>query len=309
MGRSPRVALLALVAVGALLLAGCSDDDSTESSSDGTTGTTAATDDTMADVASTDVQTVAIDGGDFSYDGVPSEIPAGAVTVELTNTGEEEHQATILAVPDGQAPEEYLAAAAAAGGVPDDAEFFGGPNGVEPGQTRSATTALDAGDYVVVCFIPSPSDGIPHAVKGMVAPFTVTEGDAPAELATEDQQIELLDYSFDLPDDLDPTAPVTIRNVGEEPHELVAYRVADGSTYDDALALLTTPPGTGATPPEPFPLAGGSGVAAMSPGVANGTDLEMTDGTYVLICFLPDADGLPHFLRGMVQPFEVGGDG
>ena len=307
MRRTRGGALLAVVAVGALLLTGCSDDDSDESS-EGSTGTTAVTDDTMADATSAEITTVAIDGSDFAYDGVPAEIPAGQVAVELTNTGAEEHQATILQIPAGQTTEEYLAAAAASGGIPDGSEFFGGPNGVEPGATNSATTVLDAGDYVFICFIPSPSDGIPHAAKGMVAPFTVTEGEGPAELAEEDQQIDLIDYSFDIPDDFDPSAPVTVRNAGEEAHELVAYKVADGSTYDDALAVLTTPPGSGAAPPDPFPIAGGSGVAAMSPGVANDTDLGMTEGTYVLICFLPDADGIPHFAKGMVQPFEVGGE-
>jgi hypothetical protein len=42
-----------------------------------------------------------------------------------------------------------------------------------PGADHFLQFDLDPGDYVLVCFVPSP-DGTPHFMQGMVATVTVT---------------------------------------------------------------------------------------------------------------------------------------
>jgi hypothetical protein len=44
---------------------------------------------------------------------------------------------------------------------------------VSPGVPAWATLHLEPGSYVAVCFVPA-ADGTPHALKGMVTPFTVS---------------------------------------------------------------------------------------------------------------------------------------
>ena len=60
--------------------------------------------------------------------------------------------------------------------------FTGGPSGIGPGGQSEAVVDLQAGDYVLLCFI-AGADGIPHLAKGMVQPLTVTvpPSDRPAE--------------------------------------------------------------------------------------------------------------------------------
>jgi uncharacterized cupredoxin-like copper-binding protein len=48
---------------------------------------------------------------------------------------------------------------------------------------------------------------------------------------------------------------------------------------------------------------GGPGV--VDPGLQNQVILELTPGQYVLLCFIPSHDGVPHVAKGMVRPIEV----
>ena len=41
------------------------------------------------------------------------------------------------------------------------------------------------------------------------------------------------------------------------------------------------------------------------PGAAQTTTMTLEAGDYVLICFVPYAQGVPHFARGMVRELTV----
>ena len=41
------------------------------------------------------------------------------------------------------------------------------------GQTAESMVDLPDGEYVLICQVSSPDDGVPHALKGMVKPLTV----------------------------------------------------------------------------------------------------------------------------------------
>ncbi|MEZ4529990.1 MAG: hypothetical protein R2855_03080 [Thermomicrobiales bacterium] len=42
-----------------------------------------------------------------------------------------------------------------------------------PGQDQSSELDLAPGTYIAVCFIPDMATGMPHAMMGMAASFTV----------------------------------------------------------------------------------------------------------------------------------------
>ncbi len=50
----------------------------------------------------------------------------------------------------------------------------GGIVGLEKGAHAFFTATLDAGDYVLVCFLPDSKDGKPHFVHGMVQALKIT---------------------------------------------------------------------------------------------------------------------------------------
>ena len=67
----------------------------------------------------------------------------------------------------------FLMAGEEAGGPPPFM-FFGGAAPMNAGMTAWYEMDLDAGDYGLICFIPSPaSDGAPHFMLGMTAQLTV----------------------------------------------------------------------------------------------------------------------------------------
>lgn len=63
------------------------------------------------------------------------------------------------------------------GGLPGwffNVEFSGGPGLIDPGKTAIATVDLEAGTYVIECYVKSP-DGKFHSLRGMVDQIIVTE--------------------------------------------------------------------------------------------------------------------------------------
>jgi uncharacterized cupredoxin-like copper-binding protein len=87
-----------------------------------------------------------------------------------------------------------------------------------------------------------------------------------------------------------------VRNDGTEMHELVLFRMPEGMTLDDIKA---DPEGT--IPEDAF-----VGAAFAAPGEQ--TDLVLVGlepGKYVAVCFIPTAEGTPHYAEGMIAEFEV----
>ncbi|MGZ4705134.1 MAG: hypothetical protein ACXWCM_09720 [Acidimicrobiales bacterium] len=103
------------------------------------------------------------------------EIPAGFRgdgSVSIRNEGHEAHEVALLRLADGKA----VGDAFAWYGKPEGPPPFtaaGGIGVVSPGVPAWASLHLEPGNYVAVCFVPGP-DGAPHALKGMVTPFTVS---------------------------------------------------------------------------------------------------------------------------------------
>jgi hypothetical protein len=113
--------------------------------------------------------------------------------------------------------------------------------------------------------------------------------------------VEAKEYSFGLPKEVPSgTVEFTLKNTGKELHIAALERIKDGKTFADATKDLqsTTPPADPAAEEV-------GGISATSPaGTANVT-LKLTPGSYFFACFVPAADGAPHFAKGMLQPFTV----
>jgi plastocyanin len=292
--RALRGLVLGGVAVASLLVAGCGSDDTATASADETTTTST----TVAPIPEVEV---AVHGGDqeFAFDTDLTTVPAGPVKVTLTNHGTLEHQAMLVRLEDGVDLARFAQEAAADTTglkVLDLIDGYGGPNLAAPdGGTSSSTQTLDAGNYLLICFIPGP-DGTPHAAKGMVKPFTVTEAEhEPAKAVKAD--ISLLDFAFST-QSLHAGRTITVVNKGKQPHEIGVYRLHDGATFEEFKAA------TAAGKPQPADPAGGLGLVKVG-GTASFT--APAAGRYVLVCFMPDVagSGAPHFMLGMMSEVTI----
>lgn len=114
--------------------------------------------------------------------------------------------------------------------------------------------------------------------------------------------VQATEYSFSAPDSL-PGGLTTIRltDTGKEPHEVQLFRLNSGVTTDQFQTALKNP-----NPAEVLKLTtADGGVAAVDPGGTAESVMDLLPGQYYLVCFLPDANGIPHLVHGMVKPLTV----
>jgi hypothetical protein len=121
------------------------------------------------------VTAVAVSGVEYAFEFDEADITDGNIAFEFSNDGEEEHELIVVKVNDEFDLDAILAAGESEGeelppGVEEEVGFtFAAPGGnanlVPEGE-------LTAGDYAMVCFIPTP-DGEPHAAEGMHSEFSI----------------------------------------------------------------------------------------------------------------------------------------
>jgi len=109
------------------------------------------------------------------------------------------------------------------------------------------------------------------------------------------------DYKFDAPDSV-PAGMTTVHLVdnGSEMHHVAFVRLNDGKTMADVATAMKN------QGPMPMWAVDHGGVNPSHPGGGMSSATQMLEpGNYALICFIPSADGVPHFAKGMVRPLTV----
>lgn len=311
--RSQRAVVVAAIAL--LLFAACTSDSGTATTGQplsAASSSSSSSESSSSSAAAAPVTRVQLTGKEYSYtpDAVNGSaptgditVPAGPVEVVLNNAGTEEHQASIIRLNDGVTPQQFAAAGATdPTGVAAFNLFtaYGGPNATPAGALNGSTQVLSQpGNYLFVCFIPGP-DGVPHAAKGMVLPFTVTPP-ASTQTLTAGSTVGANEFSFKVPDKV-KSGQLGFTNNGTQAHELAVYKLADGKTINDARTFLSTQ-----NPSGPPPFSPNGGIGPIAPGATATTNINLDKGSYIFICFLPDVsgNGAPHFTKGMLQEVDV----
>jgi len=255
---------------------------------------------TMAAAATPNV--VTITAKDFAFE-APDTIPAGVTTFRLVNQGPNLHHAQLIRLDQGKTLKDFLDGMKAmkpGEAPPAWAAFVGGPNPPDAGGEATVTQTLEPGNYAMVCFVDLP-DHVMHVMKGMARAFVVVPSTTMAAEPTSDVTMQLADYTFTLSTPL-TSGKHTIRidNTGPQPHEVWIAKIDSGKTLDDLVKFAQTYKGDN-------PATGLGGVASIPPSAHAFVDVNLTPGTYALMCFVPDAkDGKPHFMHGMATQFKVG---
>jgi hypothetical protein len=291
-----RALSLTSLAAAAVLATGCRSDDSPPPGAPKSASPAPAP---RQSSASDEAAVVTVIATDFAFQ-APSEIPAGLTTFRLVNKGPSLHHIQLIKLEDGKTADDFFAALKAGGPLPQWARLAGGPNPPEPGQTAAATMLLESGNYVMLCFVPS-ADGVPHVMKGMAMPLTVSRASIRSQPEPRaDVVMKLVDFDFQL------SAPlaagrhtIRVENAGAQPHEVVILRMKPGKTIQDFAKWAEKPVGPG-----PSTLYGG--LSGIMPGTHAFVEVDLPAGEYGLICFVPDAkDGKPHFVHGMAKVIKV----
>lgn len=128
-------------------------------------------DEEMATEPMEGAEVVDITGVDFAFEGVPSDIAAGPVSLKFINGGPSAHEMVVFKLADGV----DLDALLASDEEPSDDEIteVGGVFGQEGDGPYYVNAELEPGTYAMVCFIPGP-ESKPHYELGMKSTFTVS---------------------------------------------------------------------------------------------------------------------------------------
>ena len=119
---------------------------------------------------------------------------------------------------------------------------------------------------------------------------------------TSPVQVNGKDYAFSTSSPLQTGwTTFSFTNTGKELHHFQIARLKAGQTFEGFLADLKAR-GEAATADITF--VGGVGIEA--PGSTGTVTVNLDQpGTYVQLCFVPDAKGVPHFALGMTSAFQV----
>jgi hypothetical protein len=234
-------------------------------------------------------------------------VPAGRTLVRLENQGEESWHGFMLQVPADVIDEQVVADLGPEAEAPPpwmfEAIYPGFPGETLPGQTSLALVDLIPGRYIVL------SDTVQQfeVVGDAATPSATLE----AEDSIVDGTVRLFEFNFQFPDTLAAGRQLwAVTNAGREPHELLLARSPQPVTTEQVMELLAgesedaTPTGGGPSFADFEPV---GGLGWLSPGLTAWTEVDLTPGTYVALCFVYDPEtGLPHVTMGMVAVFTVG---
>lgn len=249
--------------------------------------------------------TLVVVGTEYAFE-APAEIASGVVTLHLENEGRTElHNAAVIELSEPHTPADFVEAAAGDTTSAPWAIQVGGVESIPPGTEAEVILNLRPGPHLIVCFhqlrAAGQSRGQPHYELGMIAPLLVTAERSDAPPPHEDATLTLFDYGFSLSTPLH-RGPQLLHVVGAGPqnHNVLVWRLEDGRTEADLLAWLESDQSS------PPPAQALGGMSSLSPGRHAYLPLDLSPGSYVLVCLVPDeADSRSHASHGMVLEFSV----
>lgn len=146
--------------------------------------------------------------------------------------------------------------------------------------------------------------GLVVACGGQAAEAPADSAGAAVAAAPAVIEVRATDFAFTAPD----TFPAGLTRIrmhadGKVLHHAQLVRFDAGHAFDEYLAVLRQGDG----PPPAWAHAVG-GVNGADPGSSEETSVPLVPGEYALICFIPNAEGVPHAMLGMMKRVIVTGD-
>ena len=244
---------------------------------------------------------VTISGTEFAFEVTDGKLTPGTNAITFENDGQQEYHLQLVQLLEGKTFDDALQSLAVEGPPPPWVRPAGGVAALSPGASATIVDSFPAGNYVLICFISDEADGVPHVAKGMTLGITVEGEENEADLPEPDIEISGSDYALGVPTTVEAgEVAIRFRNAGSEPHEMAIVQLPEGVTVEQLLALFG---GEASEPEGPLPWMGG--VGSIMPGASQVATLNLEKGSYALICFVPNAQGVPHAFLGMVAELSV----
>lgn len=267
-----------------------------------------------ADLTSLGLPELKITATDTGYTGVPARTAAGRYLVTLDIQAKPYGAAAFLQLPADltfQNFQQELAKAAGEDSAPPawyyETYMAGGPGGIA-GQTVQAVIDLKPGSYAIWGDDPTSSQ------KPRSLTVTGTASDkpvAPTAAATIKEVATAKGYAFDLIGDLKAgSQTVQVVNATDQPHFVEIDKSPVPLTQAQLGQLLMLGPNdkppAGLPSPAQISQSAAAYIATQTSGVTSWHILNLTPGTYVFLCFVPDKNtSMPHAMEGMAKVVTV----
>ena len=152
---------------------------------------------------------------------------------------------------------------------------------------------------------------------------TETETEAEGEAAGETVEITAVDWAFEgVPESVEAGTKLSLKNEGDEPHEMVVIRIPDEETRPVSEIVALPQEELGAVfggEPEPATVLLAKTGSTDTPGAVMGDGTLTEPGRYAIVCFLPvgaddsileaegppEGDAPPHVSQGMFAELTV----
>lgn len=240
------------------------------------------------------------DGKTKKLTGFPATVPGGLTTITLTG-GSYGVSLQLARLTSTRTDAEIEKNINSEDGPPPWVTLQGGTaGGARAGVTRTATVNLEGGNYIWVVF----SYGGELDKTSPWARFSVTGSKSPTQPSGPKASVRTLEYGFDVSGLVAGKNSVVYSNGGKEWHHVAMQKLMPGKTLADFQKALAAPENG----PPPVGLTDDKASAqlpVLSPGLTEVADFTLTKGTYVFVCFMPDAAGKPHFMDGMVREVKI----
>ncbi|OLV20011.1 secreted protein [Deinococcus marmoris] len=180
------------------------------------------------------------------------------------------------------------------------ADVLGGTVNALPGGSVSAVLHLTPGRYIIASTFIDETTHKAALSEGYFQPLTVTGPLLNNPPKPADYALKMVDYRFELPARVTPgTHTWHLSNSGQELHFAVIAKLLPGKTIKDV-----TMGGDGAGPP-PLDFEHAVFSPALTSGQAQDLSLNLSAGTYAVMCFVRSKSGVEHAQMGMVQELRV----
>ncbi len=165
------------------------------------------------------------------------------------------------------------------------------------GQSLRTAINLAPGRYLAI------GEGNRTRALGRYATFDVGGEAIGGSLPRADASIQMFDYGFRIPKQIDGDGVLRVENIGRNEHFIVGFRLDPG--VNPAVVRRQLVEGT--LPPGPPPGEPASIIGVVSPKTTNVIQLDLRPGVYLVACFYADraSAGHEHSEFGMVRQMTV----
>ena len=135
------------------------------------------------------------------------------------------------------------------------------------------------------------------------ADTSATPATAAAPAAPNVVEINASEYKFEAPDQVPAgLTAFKMNDTGKEMHHVTLFKLDSAKTFADFMTAMKNMKPEASPPGWVIP-AGGPNAAA--PGSSSSLITVLEPGNYAIVCFIPDAKGIPHVANGMAKALTV----